>query len=47
MNLFNAHFYCLRFIQYYDDTFPTLKEQTKFEESLFNKTKRSNGTSES
>ncbi|XP_064396853.1 coatomer subunit zeta-1-like [Halichondria panicea] len=28
--------------KYYDDTFPTLKEQTKFEESLFNKTKRSN-----
>ena len=31
------------FLQYYDDSFPTLKEQTKFEESLFNKTRRSNG----
>lgn len=30
-------------LQYYDDAFPSLKEQTKFEESLFNKTKRSNG----
>ena len=35
-------FLCL--LQYYDDSFPTLKEQTKFEESLFNKTRRSNGT---
>lgn len=31
-------------MQYYDDSFPTLKDQTKFEESLFNKTRRSNGT---
>lgn len=38
-NSFNAH-PCM---QYYDDTFPTLKDQTKFEESLFNKTRRSNG----
>ena len=30
-------------MQYYDDTFPGIKEQTKFEESLYNKTRRSNG----
>lgn len=29
--------------QYYDETFPTLKEQRKFEESLFQKTHRANG----
>ena len=29
--------------QYYDDTFPSLKEQTKFEKSLFKKTHKANG----
>jgi len=28
--------------KYYDSTFPSLKEQTKFEETLFNKIRRSN-----
>ncbi|XP_065919989.1 coatomer subunit zeta-1-like isoform X1 [Dysidea avara] len=30
------------FSKYYDDTFPSLKEQQKFEETLFNKTHRAN-----
>ena len=30
-------------LQYYDDSFPALKEQLKFEESLFQKTQRANG----
>ena len=29
--------------QYYDSTFASLKEQQKFEETLFNKTHRANG----
>lgn len=31
------------FSQYYDETFPSLKDQTSFEESLFTKIRRSNG----
>ena len=44
--LIQSHYswlYMCPFLQYYDDSFPTLKEQTKFEESLFNKIRRSNG----
>ena len=29
--------------QYYDDTYPTVKEQKEFEKNLFNKTSRVNG----
>ena len=29
--------------QYYDDAFPTTKEQKAFEKNLFNKTHRANG----
>lgn len=29
--------------QYFDDTFPSLKEQQKFEENLFSKTHKANG----
>ena len=29
--------------QYYDDTYPTAKEQKAFEKNLFNKTHRANG----
>ena len=31
-------------MQYYDDTYPTAKEQKAFEKSLFTKTHRANGT---
>lgn len=34
-------------LQYYDDSFPVLKDQLKFEESLFQKTQRANGRSAS
>jgi len=30
-------------LQYFSDTFPTLKEQLKFEETLFRKTHKANG----
>jgi hypothetical protein len=30
-------------LQYYDDQFPTAKEQRDFEKNLFNKTHRANG----
>ena len=30
-------------VQYFDDTFPSLKEQHKFEEKLFSKTQKANG----
>ena len=36
--------YCNTIIfQYYDDTYPTVKEQKEFEKNLFNKTSRVNG----
>lgn len=31
------------YVQYYDDTFSTAKEQKAFEKNLFNKTHRANG----
>ena len=39
------HFTNLQFLyfQYYDETFPTTKEQKAFEKNLFNKTHRANG----
>lgn len=33
----------LHFLQYFSDAFPTLKEQLKFEETLFRKTHKANG----
>ena len=33
----------MSFWQYFSDTFPTLKEQLKFEETLFRKTHKANG----
>jgi len=39
----NLTFFCCFLIQYYDDTYPTPKEQKAFEKSLFTKTHRANG----
>ena len=42
MNVF--HYYNYYFLlQYYDDTYATVKEQKAFEKNLFNKTHRANG----
>ena len=30
-------------MQYYDDSYPTIKDQKEFEKNLFNKTHRANG----
>ena len=35
--------FLIAFFQYYDDTYPTTKEQKEFEKNLFNKTHRANG----
>lgn len=43
----NHFFFCellsISLLQYYDETFPTAKEQKAFEKNLFNKTHRANG----
>lgn len=40
--LFKCLLLLLLLIQYYDDTFPTAKDQKAFERNLFNKTHRAN-----
>lgn len=44
INWINYHQIINQTPQYYDHTFQSLKEQQKFEETLFNKTHRANGT---